>query len=74
MISWVTEQGQHFDSARPCSAVEKASSHTGQGRGHGWAQGPRLTVGGQGGRYREWGNRVEEQLPVQDLWAVTFSI
>lgn len=55
MISWVTEQGQHFDSALQCSAVEKASSHTGQGRGHGRAQGPGLTAGGQGGRPREWG-------------------
>lgn len=32
-VSWVTEQGPHFDSAQQCSAVEKASSHTGTRKG-----------------------------------------
>lgn len=32
-----TKQGQCFD-CPPCSAMEKASSHSGGGRGHGWAQ------------------------------------
>lgn len=32
-----------------------------------------LTGGGRGGRYRWWGNSIEERGPLEDLWAVPFS-